>query len=189
MECSSVVIVFPSSLHPCPILSTSQILSQKIEVLFDRFLLFASHQRHLEIFYDIPGPGWKLVYLIDSLYLANRGNFWTIRRVEFSTLQFISLVRVTPCKFVNSADSFYSANGKCYLRHDKKSFDLLDSTNGKYYARSDILCSPSEDCILFMTITLASLSIRPIRSIRRRDNFIHDLPSRVSIRQYCIFLQ
>ena len=34
-----------------------------------------------------------------------------------------------------------------------------------------------------MTMTLASLSIRPIRSIRRTDNFIHDLTSRVSIRQ------
>ena len=48
---------------------------------------------------------------------------------------------MTPCKLVDSADSFYSANGKFYLRPDKYSFDLFDSTNGKYYARSDIVFS------------------------------------------------
>ena len=134
--------------------TVNQILSEKTQVLFDRFVLFGEQRI-----------------------------FWTIRQVEFSIRQFISLVRVTPCKFVDSADSFYSANGKCYLPHDKKSFDLFDSTNGKYYARSDILCSPSENCISLMTMSLASLPIRPIRSIRRTDNFIHDLTSRVSIRQ------
>ena len=36
------------------------------------YLPFASHKRHLEIFHDILGPGWKLVYLIDSFSLANR---------------------------------------------------------------------------------------------------------------------
>ena len=60
---------------------------------------------------------------------------------------------VTPCKFVDSADSFYSANVKFYLGPDKYSFDLFDSTNGKYYARSDILCSPSENCISLVTMT------------------------------------
>ena len=54
---------------------------------------------------------------------------------------------------------------------------MFDSTNGKYYARSDILCSASENYILLMTMPLASLLIRPIRSIRRRDTFIHDVAS------------
>ena len=89
----------------------------------------------------------------------------------------MSLVRVTPCRFVDSADLFYSGNGKCYLRLDKYSFDLFDSTNEKYYARSDILCSPSENCISLMTMTLTSLLIRPIRSIRRTDTFFHDVTS------------
>ena len=71
-------------------------------------------------------------------------------------------MRVTPCKFVDSADSFYSANIMLF---------------GKYYARSDILCSPSENCTSLMTMTLTSLLIRPIRSIRRTDTFIHDVTS------------
>ena len=104
--------------------TVNQILSEKKQVLFDRFVLFGEQR-----------------------------NFWTIRQVEFSIRQFISLLRVTPCKFVDSADSFYSANGKCYLRPNKQSFDLFDSTNGKYYARSDILCSPSENCISLVTMT------------------------------------
>ena len=36
---------------------------------------FASHQRHLEIFHDILGPGLKLVYLTDLCDLANRECF------------------------------------------------------------------------------------------------------------------
>ena len=36
------------------------------------YLPFASYQRHLEIFHDILGHGWKLVYLIDLFYLANK---------------------------------------------------------------------------------------------------------------------
>ena len=100
------------------------------------------------------GPGrWKLVYLIDWFSLANR---------EFSIGQFISLVRVTPCNFVDSADSFYSTNAMLFR---------------KYYARSDTLCSPSENCTSLMIMTLTSLLIRPIRSIRRTDTFIHDVPS------------
>ena len=71
-------------------------------------------------------------------------------------------LRVTPCKFVDSADSFYSAN-----------IILFE----KYYARSDILCSPSENCTSIMTMSLTSLLIRPIRSIRRTDTFIHDVTS------------
>ena len=48
---------------------------------------------------------------------------------------------------------------------------------GKYYARSDILCSPSENCTSLMRMTLANLLIRPIRSIRRTDAFIHNVTS------------
>ena len=62
-----------------------------------------------------------------------------------------TIATVTPCKFVDSVESFYSANGKFCLRPDKQSFNLFDSTNGKYYARSDILCSPSENCISLVT--------------------------------------
>ena len=71
-------------------------------------------------------------------------------------------MRVTPCKFVDSADSFYSANIILF---------------GKYYARSDILCSPSENCTSSMTMILTSLLIRLIRSIRRTDTFTHDVTS------------
>ena len=141
----------------------------------------------LIIIHDILGPGWKLVYLIDSFYLANRellGRsakysfpsaicilFWdpaggslsinlidsfSLANREFSIRQFILLVRVTPMKFVDSVDSFYSAN-----------IILFE----KYYARSDILCSPSENCTSLMTMTLTSLLIWPIRSIRRTDTF------------------
>ena len=87
--------------HPCPILSTRFYRTKRssirpicyiwrVEKFLDDptsrvfYLPFASHQRHLEIFHDILGPGWRLVYLIDLLYLANREFFLTIRQVEFS---------------------------------------------------------------------------------------------------------
>ena len=95
-------------------------IEKKTEVIFDRFVLFGEQKKfwtirqvvfsicHLHlisdtIFHDVVGPGLKLVYLIDSVSLANG---------EFSIRHIISLVRVIPCKFVDSADSFYSANKK-----------------------------------------------------------------------------
>ena len=123
--------------------------------------MFSICHLHLisEIFHDILGPGWKLVYLIDSFYLANREFLGRSARSSFLSaicfsltalrdisryfrtrveaclfdrfvcfgdqiifyprIYLINLVRVTPCKFVDLADSFYSANGKCYLRPNK----------------------------------------------------------------------
>ena len=80
----------------------------------------------------------------------------TIHLISESRVNLLTLVRVTPWKFVDSADSLYSANIILF---------------GKYYARSDILCSPSENCTSLMTMTLTSLLIRPIRSIQGTDTF------------------
>ena len=50
---------------------------------------------------------------------------FTTRQVKFRFVRFgewkilCSLVTMTPCKFVDSADSFYSTNGKFHLRPDK----------------------------------------------------------------------
>ena len=129
----------PTLPHPPPFhvqyFQLDSIEKKKTEVLFDRFVLFAEQK-----------------------------NFWTIRQVESSIRQFISLVRGTPCKFVDSVDSFYSANGNFYVRPYKQSFDLFDPTNGKYYARSYILCSPSENCISLVTMT-------PCKFVDSADSF------------------
>ena len=66
--------------------------------LFDRFVLFGEQR----IFYP------------------------TIHLISESRVNLLTLVRVTPWKFVDSADSFYSANIILF---------------GKYYARSDIVLS------------------------------------------------
>ena len=90
--------------------------------------------------------------------LFDRFVFFGEQRIFYPTIPLISesrvnlliitLVRVTPWKFVDLADSLYSVNVILF---------------GKYYARSDILCSPSENCTSLMTMTLTSLLIRPIR--------------------------
>ena len=93
------------------------------------------------------------IYSTDLFYLANREIFGRSDKQGFLSNNCISLVKVTLCNIVDSADQFYSANGKFYLGPDKQSFDLFDSTNGKCHARSDILCSPSENCISLVTMT------------------------------------
>ena len=85
-------------------------------------------------------------------YLFDRFVFFGEQRIFYPTIHLISESDVLQvCRFV---DSFYSANIILF---------------GKYYARSDILCSPSENCTSLMTMTLTSLLIRSIRSIRLTD--------------------
>ena len=79
---------------------------------------FASHKRHLEIFYDILGSGWKLVYLTDLFYLANRELFgrsdkWSCLSdicISLATLRNIYDVLGPGWKVVYLIDSFYLAN-------------------------------------------------------------------------------
>ena len=75
--------------HPCPILSTG---------------FYRKKQKF---------------YSTDLFYLVNREIFGRSDKLSFLSDNCISLLRVTPCKFVDSADWFYSANGKFYLRPDK----------------------------------------------------------------------
>ena len=63
-------------------------------------LTFASHYiSDTEIFHDILGPGLKLVYLIDSFYLANREVFGRSDKKSFPSdicISFIATIRNIP---------------------------------------------------------------------------------------------
>ena len=82
--------VFISSLlHPCTILST-------------RF--YRENRSSIRPICSV----WRIENFLDA----------PTSKVFYPTIHLIS-ENDHACKFVNSADSFYSANGKCYLRADK----------------------------------------------------------------------
>ena len=127
--------------------------------------------------------------------------FGTIRQVEFSichlhlisdTLIYISRyfgTRVEDClfdRFVLFGDQKIFYPTIHFIRESdpsQVSADSFYSANGKYYARSDILCSPSENCMLLVKMTPCkfvdsadSLTSRvSVCSIQRMENIMLDL--------------
>ena len=64
-------------------------------------------------------PFAKLINLISQTFYSTDLFYLVNREIFGRSENCISSVKVIPCKFVDSADSFYSASGKFYLRPDK----------------------------------------------------------------------